>query len=250
MERRKEFNKPIVDTLNQKQYREMVLTAACQIRRSIPFALREVFDTLSVFRRYNYRLLQQMIDRKIVQYEGTAFNLERDLTATRLVRRHSGFIQDDIARRLLAIKLRWENKESFIQLCKYARDIYLEDFQHPISRPDFIFLEVLYQELQLHYYQEENTSSHSRAALRDRFLAGDGIVNNYLKLLTEKWGWDARDILADLIVRLELSDEERDWEFRFAVNFFLRGKEYTNGPYTELVKVVKEFLSEEMNPDE
>jgi hypothetical protein len=223
---------------HESEHREIVLSFAYKIRESIPEALRDTFDVLSVFRRYNYRLLNRIIDAGLVSHRGGANGLEKALTATYLVRRESGFIQDEIVRRLLTRRLRWDEPKRFRDLCDDARKIYRQDLKHVTSRPEFIALEGLYQELRCGYYSCEQTSS-ARRSLHNDFLAVDGILSQYLELLEAKT--NAPDTIADFKSLFE--NQDTDWEFRFVVNFFLRDEEYTNQPYDKMVAQIDEFFA-------
>ncbi|MBD3270148.1 hypothetical protein GF376_01335 [Candidatus Peregrinibacteria bacterium] len=239
---RMNFDEPVEQhfALNDDKYKRIVLSTASQVRQSIPPKLRDVFDTLSVFRRYNYWLLERMIDDGLISYQGDARDLEKELTATYLVVRDQGFIQDEIVRRLLSIRLRWKERERFVTLCEQARVIYREYLGNTISRPEFVAIEGLYQELQSRYYQESSPVLSQEAlqqeALRNEFFTDDGVLNFYLKTLASKP--EAQDIMADLRTRLI---REEDWEFRFVVNFYLRDDQYTNKPYQQIIDAVSSF---------
>jgi hypothetical protein len=223
---------------HENAHQEIVLSVAHEIRDSIPEALQDAFDVLSVFRRYNYRLLNRIIDTRLVKYKGGADGLEKALTATYLVKRESGFIQDEIVRRLLTRRLRWEEPKRFMELCEKARKIYEQDLKEVTSRPEFIALEGLYQELRCGYYSGEQTPA-ARRSLRDDFLDSDSILCQYLKMLKDKP--NAPDAIADFKSLFE--SRGTDWEFQFAVNFFLRGEEYTNEPYEKMVAQIENFFA-------
>jgi len=225
-------------------HREIVLSVAREIRESIPEHLRDTFDVLSVFRCYNYRLLQRIIDAGLVEYEGNADSLEKELTAIYLVKRKRGLIRDEIVRRLLALRLRWEFPDRFLELCQAARQIYEQDLQRLTTHQPEIAIEGMYQELQLGYYQGKQTPE-ARQALRDTFLAADGILRRYLDLLT--FGRDPLDVPSiRASFRDLLKDAESNWEFRFAVDFFLRGEnQYGNEPYEEMLAQVGRFFAQE-----
>lgn len=223
---------------HQKEHHKQVLSVAGLVRKSIPDDLRDIFDVLSVFRIYNYRLLQRILAARLINYDGDADKLEKALTATYLVKRSGGFIQDEIVRRLLAIRLRLKEPDRFIDLCANAKQIYEQDLNLADYRSESIAIEGLYQELQLGYYQGEQTLN-DRAALRDRFFAGGGILERYLSKLIEKP--DAPDIKANF--EAALKDEHNDWEFQFAINFFLRGEQYTNEPYEEIIRQTESFFA-------
>jgi hypothetical protein len=50
---------------------------------------------------------------------------------------------------------------------------------------------------------------------------------------------DPKDVMEDF--KTLLKDERRNWEFQFALNFFLRGDQYDNEPYEEMLKQVAAF---------
>ncbi len=223
-------------TVFQHRYKNVILDAANKILEDIPACLQNVFDVLSVFRRYNFRLLKKIIQNGLIEWNGNAFVLEKELLSTYLVKRENGFITDEITRRLLAVRLRLEDKDWFLLLCEKARDIYQEDLQNAVSSPEIIAIEGLYQELQLGYCDEVE----GREKLRERFFAYNGILRKYLTLLTKHS--DHADNFANLITRLQ--DEESEWEFRFAVNFCLRGEQYSEDHYEQLCRQVESFAKE------
>jgi hypothetical protein len=241
---RTEFVTPVEECFEKYEDRdeEIVKAVAQDIRKSIPDPLRNTFDVLSIFRRYNCCLLQKIIDEKLIEYKGDVKSLEEDLTSTYLVRRKSdGFIQDEIARRLLAIRLYRDEPDHFNTLCKKAKQIYeqdLQDSQKPTYRPELIALEGLYQELQIVYYQGEQTLA-ERKHLYKAFFADNGILRRYLKILAGKP--DVSDIRGNFITLLE--DKDGDWEFQFTVNFFLRDEHYNDNPYEEMLRQVKSFFA-------
>lgn len=230
---------PAEQVFRQGVCREIVVAVANEIREAVPSHLRHVLDVLCVFRRYNYRLLQQMIQSGLIEYIQGAEKLEEELTATHLVRRESGFIEDQTVRRVLAIRLRLEEPQRFIELCTCARDIYAQDILSPTSRrPEMIAVECIYQDLHLAFYQGTQTAS-ERQELRALFLADDGLIHKYMETLLAKP--DAPDMKADFLALLQ---SRRDWEFQFAVNFFMRGASYTDEPYISLLQRMDEFFAD------
>jgi hypothetical protein len=86
----------------------------------------------------------------LITTDGDEHRLEDKLTQTFLVTRKEGFLQDDITRRLLAIRLRHEKPDRFANISKVARETYAELLSNPKTvRPEMIAIELLYQELQL-----------------------------------------------------------------------------------------------------
>lgn len=226
-------------THQETYYREIVAPVAEDIRTSIPETLQPVFDVLSLFRRYNYRLLKKIIEMELIPYTGSADNLEKALTATYLVTRKNGFIQDEIVRRVLAIRLRQEELERYIELSEKAKQIYADDLATTHSRVEYIALEALYQELTLRYYQSTQDAA-ACVALRQEFFAEKGILHHYLGILATKP--NCEDLKADFMKLVE--DEQGDWEFRFLINFLLRGEDYTQEPCEQLLKQVAQFFEQ------
>jgi hypothetical protein len=224
---------------NQDSYKKIILPIIHEIRQSFPESLRNIVEALSVFRRYDFRLLKKILSSGIIEYPYGADKLERELTTACLMRRNIGFIQDDVVRRLLSVRLQWENSEQFLYLCKNAAEMYEQDLQSRISGLELIVVEGIYQELRLAFYQQEDTLT-ARKQLRDTFFSDSGILKKYLDILNSKP--ENHDMIANFIGFLE-EEKNPDWEFQFAVNFFLRHEQYNNEPYTMLIARVKEFFN-------
>ncbi len=224
---------------NPDSYKNIILPVINEIRQSVPELLRDIADMLSVFRRYDFRLLKKILNSGIIEYPYGADKLERELTTACLVRRNIGFIQDDIVRRLLSLRLQWENPDHFLDLCRKAAEIYEQDLENRISGLELIVIEGIYQELRLAFYQQEQALA-ARKQLREAFFSDSGILKKYLDILNCKP--EKQDIIANFIGLLE-EEKNPDWEFQFAVNFFLRHEQYNNEPYTMLIARVKEFFN-------
>ncbi|MCP4112348.1 MAG: TIR domain-containing protein [Desulfobacteraceae bacterium] len=220
-----------------EDYKEIVLSKANQIRETIPESLRDPVDVLSIFRRYNYRLLKQIINERLLDYKDGADKLEQALIANYFVERKDGFLRDDVVRPVLAIRLLWETPERFIKLCEKAAQIYENEMANPIiSRPENISIEGIYQELQLAYYKGKQTRA-ERYGLYSQFFDDNGILYKYLEKIASHL--NAQDTKGNFI---EILENKKDWEFQFAVNFFLRGDHYNNDPYEKLLKQVTKFF--------
>lgn len=220
-------------------HKQIILKYANQIRDEIPENLRAIFDILSVFRRFNLRVLDKILSEKLIDYPYDALSLERELTATYLVKRRHGFIQDEIVRRLLVLRLRWENPQLLTELYTKARDIYYQDLVRPFSREeDYVALECLFTELMVYFYQHDNSYA-NRTALKNDFFTQNGILNKYLSITKNKP--DADEIKQNLLQLLNDENGEGDWEFRFVLNFFMREEKFTAQPYEELLKQIQTF---------
>lgn len=221
------------------EYATIVCEVGNALRQSMPHELQEVVDVLSIFRRYNYRLLQQMIDAGIIVYAGGADALEKALTSTYLVVRSNGFLQDTIMRRVLAMRLRLDEPQRFLDVCAQAIRLYTHALQRATARPEYFAREVLFQELQWRYHQETQDSV-ARAALRRDFFGDDGILYRYARILA------ARSDIPSSVPNLRnlLRGAEDDWEFRFQVNFCLRDDSYDDRPYQTLLECVEQFFEQ------
>jgi hypothetical protein len=222
---------------NGQTYRQFVLEVARDTRELIPESLREMFDVLSVFRRYNYTLLQSALNEKLIDYEGDVRGLEKDLTRTYLMDRDRGFIQDEIVRRLLALRLRWEEPEIFLEISEKVRELHKAYLAETYFQPEITFIELLYQELACRFYQSDGGPA-AREGIREQFFVQDGVLGTYLEQLRGKP--ESNSIGASL---RNILHEGIDWEFQFVVNFFLRESEYTNEPYRRLYQKVRTFFS-------
>jgi hypothetical protein len=201
--------------------------------------LKSVFERLSVLRLYNYPLLQDMLDQQLINYRGNGIDLEDALTATYLVSRKNGIVQDDIVRRLFALKLRKEQMAIFLELCANTHEIIETHLQKTTYQPHSFVLEALFQELQLKYYMSEQTLQ-ARQALSHQFFAQDGILQKNIKFLLQKP--DARGNVQNL---LNILRRREDWELQFVLNYFLRdGEHYTDKPYQHLLRTVEHFLTQ------
>lgn len=221
-----------------KGYTDRVAT---QIHRTLPEPLSEVFEILSVYRKYNVRLLKEILTTVNPRYnqdlelEKRVLMLEEDLTATYMVRRVDRFIQDEIMRRMLALWLFRTKTSQFLDWCKQAKQIYEDDLKTVGCEPETIAIEGLYQELRYGYCSGGSTIE-NRKDLRDEFFAPDGTLDRYLGLLAGQNELAFEDTRRNLLNALK-----EDWEFRFSINFFLRRDYYDDKPYEQMRRVIEQF---------
>jgi len=228
----------------QYGWQSFVLDAVSATHSCIPEAQRPVFETMSVFRVSDYRILNTLIGnaqesllpgltRPLILWQGTAVQLGDALSHTKLLRWQYRLLRDDITRRMLALGVRMTAGPEFVELSRTARqtfDAYLQQYG-VASVPEIWFIEALYEELQCHVLGIESVES--RMALRQEFL--EGLVPEYLRKLVQK-----REAAQEK-VQLEAALNE-DWEFRFTVNFFLRGRSFDDEPYKAFQKVVSNYF--------
>jgi len=211
-----------------QHFQKVVLPVVDEVRK---VHLRDELDTLSPCRRFTPAFLRSFINRGLIR-QGDEYRLADELTATHLVGRKDGFLLDDITRRLLAIRLRYEDPGRFIEICQASREVYADYLSNPkTTRPEIIAVELLYQELQLGYYHQHVLDVQGRAELAERFF---GMLDDHLHTLVAER--DAREMIANLLDALE-----DDWEFQFAINYFLREDMYNERPYQKLQQRVNKF---------
>jgi len=223
----------------QTEIKEIVDNTIDQIRRDIPLKLQPITDVLSVCRRLNFNLIRRFMDEGLMLSRNED-KVADDLLQAYLLRREEGFLQDGIIRPWLATSLRQISPDDFFKGCQTAKDFYLSYISGPnVDRPDTIMVELLYQELQLGYYQlPADHAPEDRLTLKDNFFVA---LNKYLKILAPSWNERER---VDNFLTVLL----KDWDFKFMVNYFLRDDNYNDQPYEELSKRVKAFY-EELNKE-
>ncbi len=197
-------------------------------------SLNRPFKELSVFRRYTDGLLDNIIKKKMVSFSGSATDLKKHLLSSYFVNidEKNKFIQDDIVRRVFAIRLRHElGDAAFAERCKQARDIYTAYLRKSDHAPHLIATEILFEEIQRRYYisQQKPISSDAHNTFFSQALQ-DCLTLLQKKSAVEKFN--------------EMLQDGQDWEFRFAVNFYLRqSDDYTDVPYQKLCEDVRAFLN-------
>lgn len=224
-----------------KEHKKVILDTARQVNELLPADLRASFEVLSFFRRFNYQLLEQIVEKGLIDWpKNDSRRLADRLTQTYLIRRDEGFLQDEIVRRLLTIRLRWEEPKKFLELYKSAQEIYEANLQNDYYA-QIIALESLFISLQLGYYRYDDRyhllrepKLDERKVLKDNFFSSNSTLIKYLEVLAKKP--NAPDIFADFMVALE-----KDKEFVFTLNYYLRQDTYNSDPYQELQSHLKQF---------
>ena len=221
----------------------------------------KLLKNLCVFRKYDDVVLEKIKGTDFFKIDGQEIEIEllnnvnnetviRDaLVQTHLVENNSDtqFIEDNIVRRLFFIQLRKERESEFLKLCKIARDIY-HDYLYEMATPiegssskntHVVFFELLYQELQYAYYKENLSALEFRPNAYGEFFNKNGILENSLEIFLRCPNiHDNLQILKDILKKLC-----SDWEFEFAVNFFLRTDEhYKDQPYSELLRKINDRI--------
>lgn len=188
----------------------------------------------NVLRYMDYTALRNLADILEIPTEwGTTefdeFNLSDILTGAALLSWNNKLLHDDITHRLVCLGLRNDNSDEFVELCQTAKTICIErlrDISNP--NPEKWAIEYLFQFLQQQTLSISNPEQ--RRALRHNFLTDE--LPKVLRWLHEgRKEQEQRRFLLDSI--------EKDWEFMFTVNYYLRDAEYNDEPGNELKSRVK-----------
>lgn len=210
-------------------YATIVEPLIAHVRRGIPDDLLPIFDTLSVIRRFDRRLLAYLMGTAspLIVWPSEVMQLEDALTKTYLVGRDQSFLHDGVVRRLLAIRARRVDLNRYLAISRRAFDFYMDCLKDPpVFRPDILAVEAVYQIIQQAYDPE--TRDHTSCLAR---------LSDVLEALVAHQPAPIRvvDGFKDLLYR--------DWEVRFDLNYLCGKGGYDDAPYREMQEVVERFYS-------
>ena len=229
----------------ERQTQSIVLSRIEQIDHSISDNLKPYFENLSVFRCYSLHLLEMIMKEGIIPTTIDAPTLEEKLTENFLVERVNFFIRDNIVRRLLALRFYWRTPERYLNVCQKALHIYQTELREMEDDAVPMLIECLFQELQLNFLSHAQDLA-ARKRLQSDFFNGspgkDAILDTYLELIFSKKRW--RDIARNFVKEINNVEDESISEFRFAVNFMMRGDGYDESSIQQLLQRVKSFFAQ------
>lgn len=220
-----------IESHRENIWKDIVNPTVLTVRDAIPRRLCKHLDALSIFRYLDEGILKELIKKKIITEYADAHDLADELTSTFLLSRDGRLLKDSITRRLLSLRLLKEiGSTEFETHCKRAYSICLKKLQKPETQmPEKWALEALFQSLQKHAAFVH--SPKRRAAIRLEFF--DKSVPEVIPTLFD--GRNKREESLALIDALE-----KDWEFRFAMNYYLRENQYMDEPYQEFVHFIEQ----------
>jgi hypothetical protein len=209
----------------EQHYKNVLKKVIDGIRYHITDQLRDIISTLSVVRRFDPLFLRWFIEKGLITWSKSEYELENLLLQTYLVNRENSFLKDDITRRLLAIHLRKTDLQYFIKVCEESISCYhvmLKDLK--TYKSELVAIEILYQKLQLLVYKGYDD--------KDQFF--ESLAETLHALVSEQDSWAVMDSFIEY-----LSD---DWEFRFTLNYLLRKEIYSDEyPFKELMERIEDF---------
>ena len=195
-----------------------------------------------IYRHVNSFILDILRKKYIDESEfRDTFDFEDKLTQSYIFTRNQYLLKDDVSRRLMTMYLREYHPDTFTDYCRYAREL-CEDYLkgQDIQTPPLWILEYLFQWLQEHSVKKIGTQE-TRESLSSEFFdkvlpyAMDLYLRRHSNLTKIQCKEDQKAIISEL-------GQTRQWEFEFAVNYFLRSKSYDNSPYQKFEKRIADLL--------
>jgi len=226
----------LMEDYHDEIWREIVRPVVGDVREGIPSPKRGFLDRLSIYRRLDYATLRHLIsgsDPEIPGYD-SEMDLAFELTATYLLTKQGRFLQDDITRRLLAIRLRRELGDvEFLNRSMKVQAICAERIcERATSQQELWVIEYLFQFLQAH--ARHSLDAKARLALRQQFF------DHELPAGLNMFVGHGRNLYEDKQVLVQ--SLERDWEFCLLLNFALSPEGYNEEPFEHLLQRVEEFF--------
>lgn len=197
----------------------------------------EIMEQLSLFRLCNNFVLESVIaEMKIIK---DPHDLADELTGAFLLHRHGRFLKDNIIRRLLAIKMRFENPDKFLALCRSAQEVCSNQILQPkVQSPELWVIEYLFLRLQEIAHLREK----DQEFLEKQESFFDVTLTSILKKLVNHRGipkshWrEERDSLKFFV--------QKDWEFQFMLNYAFRNPNFDDKPYEMLCQRINAFFTQ------
>jgi hypothetical protein len=195
--------------------------------RDIP-DLIPLLETLSVFRRFDLWLIRRLTEQKLLNWQDTPSQLQNKLTEAYLLKRESGMLQDGITQRLFNIRLRYQQKKRYEEICRQGIQLYQRRFSeektaHPIEwAVEHLYLSILYA----HDVEQKHGDELKKLIC--------GTIQTNARTLAKEW--EESDPISDFFTALNA-----DWELEFLVNFFLGGAPETS--YTTLLEQARRDLA-------
>jgi len=209
-----------------QEYKGIIEQEIEQVYNDIDPKLQDVMDFIGVFRYVNYTILKSLIDNGLIEGYRKASTLSDRLTTAYLLNRDGRLLRNDSYR---LIGLRQQNEKSSL-----AQRICVEYISNTTAQmPELWVIEYLYQYLL--GLAEDVHDPAQRQEAHKQFM--DEKVPKILQKLIEK-----RNIQEEKKALEQALD--KDEEFRFAVNYCLRDREYDDTVYQRFRDKVTYFFHE------
>jgi len=231
---------------SEQIWEEIVSKQVREIRDSIPVELRDICDRLSVFRVFNTEIIKKLMKAKAFQYAKDEYGLKEDLGETYLYdTSQERYVGDAIVRRMLVLHLRHNDSVSnFVSFCAEAYTMCqsLLEKRNGIQDRNMWALECMYQALQKNV--DLIKTLEKRLELRKAFfeITVPDVLESFVlgskRRKKSTVAIDSREVTQEL--KSLIHSMNQDWDFRFTVNYFLRGKSYDDKDklFTKLLDIV------------
>jgi hypothetical protein len=239
-----------VSLLGDQIWKEIVRPVALDLRDGLADSTKELYKVvgrLCVFRYVDYEILRHMKDEwKDIAIE-SEYDLADELTATYLLDWKDRVLRDDLARRILSIAAQREDPLDFARLSRQAQELCADRMRDPNTpRPEIWFIEFLYQELQQRAHQLSQSHAQQRQGMLYEFL--NARLPQALTILLEERQVPSRSFHIEQSALAQALD--KDWEFRFNLNYHLRGEQFNQDPYTALLNGIDNWFAAHKAPKE
>jgi nucleoside phosphorylase len=199
----------------------------------------EVLETISVFRFLDDDAVQCIYKKhkKVLESNGIRDHFQFQDTLTESFyfsyeQNEPWVISDTIARMLISISLRHEKNKSYLECCEYAIKVCEERIKKE-QRPYRWIVEYLFQSLQKETGMVNQVCE--RRALREKFV--NVLLPNAMDLFFSTHTSRNHEMIREKeLMRKEMSNKDRHWEFHFLVNYFLREDQYLDSTFDHMIK--------------
>ena len=148
------FYQERIDTFYRRHISETIENIREEIRAvggEVGDQLVSAMDTLSVFRRFDAAIIEELIQLEELVWPRSPWDLIMTIGPLHMLTLDRGYYRDAIARKLLTIRLRQQNPKQLKRVCRIASGLYGRRLssEHRSKEPVLLFAEWLYQEAQL-----------------------------------------------------------------------------------------------------
>jgi nucleoside phosphorylase len=208
-----------------------------KIIHEIPAHFQKSFQALSFYRCFNTHIVEELMRQGEIQQNDVHDFLD-GLKETFLLEKLPYFYRDDVTRRLVFINERYQSQKSpdlFIKNCQRAEQMYLKDLENPSLRvrPQWA-TECFYQYLQTHAFSAQTQRERKKIRSELFEMALPKVMGVYLNDPFQREG--------DCDALIKVMDD--DWEFKFMMNYYLRGREFSESPFIDFREKIEEWKAQ------
>jgi len=216
----------------------IVLEETKAVRDDIDSEWRSILETLCLYRRFDHPVLRRLIERGMIQHNRyeDEYELAIDLKLSHQVKwsdRNRRYLINDLTGKMLSIWLRQSSsQDQYKAWCQQAKLICEKRLKESYEYRAQWALDALFEYLQCNVTDINDDSN--RKVITTYFFKVE-LPRILAKLI------EGRDSRAEYYPLLGVLEE--DWEFRFILNYFLRGPHYTDEPYQTMLESINHFFA-------